>query len=90
MTPKKIPTRRCTACGTHMPKPQLLRVLRTPTGEIIVDLSGKISGRGAYLCKSMDCLKKARKSGRLSTSLECPIPDDVYVRIEEELTRERD
>ena len=90
MTPKKIPTRRCTACGTHMPKQELLRVLRTPTGEIIVDLSGKISGRGAYLCKSMDCLKKLKKSGRLSASLDCPIPDDVYVRIEEELTRERD
>ena len=85
MTEKKIPTRRCTGCGQHFPKNALIRVLRTPEGEVVLDLVGKRSGRGAYICKSRDCLKKARRARRLETSLECSIPDEVYVRMEEEL-----
>ena len=85
MTEKKIPTRRCTGCGQHFPKNTLIRVLRTPEGEVVLDLVGKRSGRGAYICKSRDCLKKARRARRLETSLECSIPDEVYVRMEEEL-----
>ncbi len=83
---KKIPTRRCVGCGEHFPKSALIRVLRTPTGETVLDTSGKMSGRGAYICKSASCLKKARKSRRLETSLECSIPDSVYERMEEELS----
>jgi len=82
---KKIPTRRCTGCGEHFPKNTLIRVLRTPEGEIILDLTGKKSGRGAYICKNTACLKKARKAKRIETSLECPIPEEVYDRMEEEL-----
>ncbi|MBO5101451.1 MAG: YlxR family protein [Clostridia bacterium] len=82
---RKIPTRRCTGCGEHFPKNTLIRVLRTPEGEIILDLTGKKSGRGAYICKNTACLKKARKAKRLETSLECPIPEEVYDRMEEEL-----
>ena len=85
MTEKKIPTRRCTGCGEHFPKNTLIRVLRTPEGEVVLDLVGKRSGRGAYICKSRDCLKKARRARRLETSLECSIPDEVYARMEEEL-----
>lgn len=83
---KKIPTRRCVGCGEHLPKSSLIRVLRTPAGEICLDLTGKMSGRGAYICKSAACLKKARKSRRIETSLECSIPEQVYARMEEELS----
>ena len=82
---KKIPIRRCTGCGEHFPKNELVRVLRTPDGEIVIDLTGKKSGRGAYLCKSLVCLKKARKSRRIEASLECSIPEAVYDRMEEEI-----
>ena len=84
-TVRKTPTRRCTGCGEHFPKNTLIRVLRTPEGEVILDLTGKKSGRGAYICKSAQCLKKARKARRLETSLECPISDEIYEKMEEEL-----
>ena len=82
---RKTPTRRCVGCGEHFPKNTLIRVLRTPEGDITLDLVGKKSGRGAYICKSAACLKKARKARRLESSLECTIPDEVYERMEEEL-----
>ena len=84
-TVKKQPTRRCTGCGEHFPKASLIRVVRSPEGEISLDPTGKKSGRGAYICKSSACLKKARRARRLETSLECSIPDGVYTRLEEEL-----
>ena len=83
---RKIPTRRCTGCGEHFPKNTLIRVLRTPEGEIVLDLVGKKSGRGAYICKNPTCFKKARKARRLEASLECSIPEEVYERMEEELS----
>lgn len=83
---KKIPVRRCVGCGEHFPKVELVRVLRTPDGEITLDLTGKKSGRGAYICKKAACLKKARKSKRIETSLECHIPEEVYNRMEEEIS----
>ena len=85
MKPKKMPTRRCTGCGEHFPKNSLVRVLRTPEGKIVLDLTGKASGRGAYICKSKECLKKARAKSRLSASLECNIPEEVFASIEREL-----
>jgi len=85
---KKQPVRRCTGCGEHFPKSSLIRVLRTPTGEIVLDTTGKKSGRGAYLCKSKTCLKKAMKSKRIEASLECSIPEEVYSRLESELSFE--
>ena len=86
ITARKLPMRRCTGCGEHFPKPELIRVVRTPEGEIVLDETGKKSGRGAYICKNASCLKKARKAKRLESSLECSIPDEVYNRLEEELT----
>lgn len=83
---KKQPMRRCTGCGEHFPKKELIRILRTPEGEIVIDEGGKRSGRGAYICKSALCLKKARKKNSLEVSLECKIPDEVYDRLTEELT----
>jgi predicted RNA-binding protein YlxR (DUF448 family) len=82
---RKTPTRRCTGCGEHFPKNTLIRVLRTPDGMITIDDKGKMSGRGAYICKSADCLKKARRASRLEHSLECSIPEDVYASLEKEL-----
>lgn len=87
--PRKIPTRRCVGCGEHLPKNTLIRVLRTPEGEIVLDLTGKRSGRGAYICKNAQCLKKAAKSKRLEVSLECKIPDEIYPALEEELKGEK-
>jgi len=84
-TVRKLPMRRCTGCGEHFPKNTLVRVLRTPEGEIVLDLTGKKSGRGAYICKSASCLKKARKSGRIASSLECNIPEEVYDSLEEQI-----
>lgn len=85
VTVRKIPTRRCTGCGEHFPKNTLIRVLRTPDGEVILDLTGKKSGRGAYICKNIACLKKARKSRRIESSLECSISEEIYEKMEEEL-----
>lgn len=83
---RKEPIRRCTGCGEHFPKKALTRILRTPEGEIVIDEGGKKSGRGAYICKSAECLKRAKRRGSLESSLECKIPEDVYTRLEEELS----
>ncbi len=85
MTEKKIPERRCVGCGERFPKPTLIRVVRTPEGEILLDRTGKKSGRGAYLCHKAECLRLARKANRLARNLECEIPDTVYTRLEAEL-----
>ena len=84
---KKVPIRKCSGCAERFPKSVLVRVLRTPDGEILLDETGKKSGRGAYLCKNAACLKKARKSKRIDQSLECSIPAEVYDRLEEEIAR---
>lgn len=86
--PRKVPVRKCTGCAQHFPKIELIRILRTPTGEIVFDTTGKKSGRGAYLCKNPACLKKAKKARRLESSLECEIPEEVFLRLEEELLSE--
>ena len=82
---KKVPMRKCVGCNESFEKKQLIRVVRSPEGEVSLDFIGKKSGRGAYLCRSASCLKKAIKSKRLEKNLECQIPDDVYERLEGEL-----
>lgn len=82
---KKIPERQCLGCNGHFPKAQLLRVVRGPDGTVSLDFTGKKSGRGAYVCKNVTCLKKAQKTRRLSRNLECEIPDEVMVALEAEL-----
>lgn len=79
---KKIPMRQCLGCNEHLPKRELIRVVRTPEGEVVADLTGKKNGRGAYLCPRAACLRKAQKSKRLERALECSIPDAVYDSIE--------
>ena len=83
---KKIPMRQCLGCNQHIPKQQLLRVVRSPEGEVSLDFTGKKSGRGAYICKNLTCLKKVRKSRRLEHNLSCGISDEVYDRMEAELS----
>ncbi len=85
---RRVPIRKCSGCGQHFPKNELIRVLRTPEGEIVLDLIGKGSGRGAYLCRDLGCFKKVRRSRRLESSLDCSIPDEVYERLEAELSVE--
>jgi predicted RNA-binding protein YlxR (DUF448 family) len=82
---KKIPMRQCPGCNEHKPKAELLRAVRSPDGIVTLDFTGKKSGRGAYLCKSVACLRKARKARRLEHSLECVIPDEVYDDMEKEM-----
>ncbi len=85
---KKIPMRQCLGCNEHRPKAELLRVVRSPEGDVSLDFTGKKSGRGAYICKKLACLKKVRKSKRLEHNLSCPISDEVYDRMEHRLAEE--
>ncbi len=83
---KKIPMRQCLGCNEHKPKGELMRVVRTPEGETVLDFTGKKSGRGAYVCRSVSCLRKARKSKRLEKNLDCAISDEVYDKMESEIS----
>ena len=80
--PKKIPMRRCTGCGEMKEKKELIRIVRTPEGTIMIDRTGKTNGRGAYLCNDLSCLRKARKKRSLQRSLDTPIPDDILDELE--------
>ncbi len=77
--------RQCLGCNEHKPKAEMLRVVRSPEGEISLDFRGKKSGRGAYVCHSVKCLRRARKSRRIDRVLECEIPESVYDAMESEL-----
>ena len=74
---KRIPQRKCIGCGVSKNKNELIRVVRSPENEISIDLKGKKSGRGAYICKEEDCLKKAVKAKRFDRSLEVNISSDI-------------
>lgn len=82
---KKIPMRMCLGCGEMKPKKELIRAVKSPEGEISLDLTGKKSGRGAYVCPNAECLRLARKAKRFEKSFECRISDDVYDNMEREL-----
>ena len=81
---KKLPLRQCVGCGEMKSKKEMMRVLKTDDSPICLDLTGKKNGRGAYLCKSMDCLKKARKNKGLEKSFKMSIPAEVYDALEKE------
>lgn len=83
---KKIPSRRCVGCGETKEKRELIRVVRTPEGEVCLDFTGKKSGRGAYVCHSLACLRKAKKSKRIEQNLEISIPEEIYQKLEAELS----
>lgn len=86
---KKIPMRMCLGCGEMKPKKELVRVVKTPEDEILLDITGKKSGRGAYICPNIECLAKARKARRMEKNFACRISDEVYDSLERELNERK-
>ncbi|MDD6201303.1 MAG: YlxR family protein [Firmicutes bacterium] len=82
---KKIPQRQCMGCRERKNKRDMIRVVRTTDGGVCLDFSGKLNGRGAYVCPDPECLKKAQKSRALERCLEVPIPQEVYDRLAKEM-----
>ena len=82
---KKIPQRQCMGCRERKAKKELIRVVRGTDGTVSLDFSGKLNGRGAYICPNAQCLMKAQKAKSLERSLEVPIPEEVYVRLSKEM-----
>ena len=82
---KKIPQRQCMGCRERRDKRELLRVVRGTDGMVSLDFSGKLNGRGAYICPKTECLQKARKAKALERSLETEVPEQVYERLTKEL-----
>ncbi|ADL51530.1 RNase P modulator RnpM [Clostridium cellulovorans] len=85
MKVKKIPQRMCTGCMEMKPKKELIRVVKNKEGEVSVDLQGKKPGRGAYICRSVECFEKAYKTKRLERNLEVKIDEVLYNNIKEEI-----
>ena len=84
-TVKKVPLRKCTGCGEMKNKKEMLRVLKTTEGDIVLDVTGRKTGRGAYLCRSRECFDRAAKSKGLERSLICSIPQDVIASLKKEM-----
>ena len=87
MKGKQIPLRTCIACREEKPKREMLRVVRNADGKIDLDFSGKLPGRGAYLCDSADCVKRLKRYKLLNKAFSAEVPEEVYLRIEEEYAR---
>lgn len=86
---KKIPMRQCLGCREMKPKRELIRVVRSPEGEISLDFKGKAPGRGAYICPAPACLKQAIKAKALERAFSTQIPEAVYERLNEEMEAEK-
>ena len=84
---KKIPMRQCLGCREMKPKKELIRVVKSPEGEISLDFRGKANGRGAYVCPNAGCLKKAVKAKALERAFSCQIPQEVYDALEKQMER---
>ena len=82
---KKIPQRQCMGCRERKPKREMIRIVRGTDGVVRLLFCGKMNGRGAYICPNPECLKKVQKSKALDRSLEVPIPDEVYERLQKEM-----
>ena len=82
---KKIPMRQCAGCRAMKPKKELVRVVRSPEGQVDIDFRGKAPGRGAYVCRSAECLKRALKSRALDRSLGLTIPPEINARLTQEM-----
>ena len=83
--PKKIPMRQCLGCREMKPKKELIRVVRSPEGEVSLDFKGKLPGRGAYVCPNPACLSKARKVKALERAFSAPLPDPVWEALEQQM-----
>ncbi|TJY43149.1 YlxR family protein [Cohnella pontilimi] len=90
MKPRKIPQRKCVACQEMMPKKELIRIVRSPAGDILIDLTGKKPGRGAYLCGKVGCFKLAKKSKAFERALKVPVSADIYDRLEQDFIKVED
>ena len=88
MSTKKIPIRKCIGCNEGKPKKELVRVVHNKEGEISIDLTGKMPGRGAYICKDKTCLMKAKKGKKIEKAFSCAIEPEVYERLEQEIQGE--
>lgn len=86
MQEKRVPLRKCIGCGEMIGKKGSLRVVRNKEGEISVDPTSKKPGRGAYLCRDINCLEAAKKSHKLERSLKCAVPEEIYIAIEKEMS----
>lgn len=84
MKPRKIPLRKCIACQEMMPKKELIRIVRTPTEDILIDLTGKKAGRGAYLCGKVNCFRLAQKSKAFERALKQPVAAEIYEQLEQD------
>ena len=87
MGAKKTPARMCVGCREMKPKNTLIRIVKTPEGDIKTDPTGKLNGRGAYICRSRECLDKARKARRFEKAFSCKIPEEVFDAMEKELSQ---
>ena len=83
--PKNIPMRQCLGCREMKPKRELLRAVRSPEGEVSLDMTGKKHGRGAYVCRNLECLKRAVKSKALARTFGVPIPESVMKMLQEQM-----
>ena len=83
MKQKKIPMRMCSVTRERFPKQELLRIVKTPEGEVVIDETGKVNGHGAYIKKDLAVVEQAKKTKALSRALECEIPSEVFEKIEE-------
>lgn len=81
---KKIPLRQCIGCNELKAKKEMLRILKTTEDEVVLDTTGKLNGRGAYLCKNVECLKKAVKNKGIERSFKMPVDKAVYEKLEKE------
>lgn len=88
MKQKKIPIRKCIGCLQSFPKKELCRIVRTKEEDVKFDATGKLNGRGAYICKNKECFEKAMKTKRLSKSLEVEIPNEIYEEIKSEISKD--
>ena len=88
MKHKKVPIRRCCGCGQNLPKRELIRIVKSPEGEISLDKTGKKSGRGAYICPKVECLNVAQKSRKIERVFSCRIPEEVYEVMRDELSKD--
>ena len=87
MQQKRIPMRQCVGCREMKPKKELIRVVKSPEGQISLDFRGKAPGRGAYVCRNTECFEKAVKAKRFQKALSCAIPDEVTERMRQEMEK---
>ncbi|MFL1673952.1 YlxR family protein [Paenibacillus dendritiformis] len=90
MRTRKVPLRKCVACQEMMPKKELIRVVRTPEDEVLIDLTGKKSGRGAYLCGKLSCFKLAHKSRALDRALKHQVQPEIYEQLAQDFIKVED